>query len=259
MDRHTTITLRTSGPSATFVAMAHDGRHIEDENRFYEEVGRLAQVLGGPRRLANSSAGDGWPTRGLYLFFEEGEVRRDGSHRITRIGTHALRQQSKTTLWGRLAQHRGQVSGRNPGGGNHRGSIFRLHVGAALIDRDARPSGLQQSWLSTKCDPAWAQEEDDLERAVSLYIGRMPFVWLAIPTNPDGTNDRGYLERNAIGLLSVLSGGRERPSQDWLGLGASNPKIAPSGLWNVNHVDEGYDPTFLDHLSELIDRMPVAQ
>lgn len=230
---------------------------IEDEARFYEEVGRLVRALGGPRQLAGSSAG-GWPTHGLYVFFEEGEIRRDGSPRVTRIGTHALRQQSKTTLWVRLAQHRGQVGGLNPGGGNHRGSIFRLHVGAAMIERDAQPLGLRQSWLSTKGDPAWAQQEGALERAVSLYIGRMPFVWLAIPTNLDGTNDRGSIERNAIGLLSVRSGGRERPSQDWLGLRAPNPKIAASGLWNVNHVDEGYDPTFLEHLSQLIGRMPAA-
>jgi len=231
----------------------------EDEARFYNEVGRLARALGGPRQLAGSSALDGWPRHGLYLFFEEGEVCRDGSPRLTRIGTHALRQQSKATLWGRLAQHRGHVGGRNPGGGSHRGSIFRLHVGAALIDRDALPCGLQQSWLSPKRHPVWALQEDDVERAVSLYIGRMPFVWLAIPTNLDGSNDRGYIERNAIGLLSVLSGGRERPSQDWLGLRAQNSKIAASGLWNVNHVEEGYDPLFLEHFARLIDRMPAAR
>ena len=170
----------------------------------------------------------------------------------------ALHQQNMTTLWGRLSQHRGPIGGRNPGGGNHRGSIFRLHVGAALIDRDDMPAGLQQSWLSTQRDPAWAQEEEDIERTVSLYIGRMPFVWLGIPTKPDGTNDRDYIERNAIGLLSVVTGGCEHPSKDWLGLRARNPKIAASGLWNVNHVDEGYDPTFLDHLSQFIDRMPAA-
>jgi hypothetical protein len=36
-------------------------------------------------------------------------------------------------LWGRLSQHRGYIKG---GGGNHRGSIFRLIVGASLIERN---------------------------------------------------------------------------------------------------------------------------
>jgi hypothetical protein len=28
-----------------------------------------------------------------------------------------------------------------------------------------------------------------------------------------------------------------------------------SGLWNQRHVDENYDPDFLDHLAGVIDRM----
>jgi len=37
----------------------------------------LARALGGPRQLVGSSAGEGWPTHGVYLFFKEGEIRRD--------------------------------------------------------------------------------------------------------------------------------------------------------------------------------------
>jgi hypothetical protein len=67
----------------------------------------------------------------VYFFFEDGEVRADGGLRLVRVGTHALTATSKATLWGRLRQNRGQVGGRSPGGGNHRGSVFRRHVGAA--------------------------------------------------------------------------------------------------------------------------------
>jgi hypothetical protein len=49
---------------------------------------------------------------------------------IVRVGTHALETGSQTTLWKRLSQHRGQA---RSGSGNHRGSIFRLIVGTALI------------------------------------------------------------------------------------------------------------------------------
>ena len=73
-----------------------------------------------------------WPRRGVYFFFEEGEVRSDSGSgpRVVRVGTHALTDRSKTTLWNRLAQHRGVA---RSGGGNHRGSVFRLLVGQALL------------------------------------------------------------------------------------------------------------------------------
>ena len=72
-----------------------------------------------------------WPRRGVYFFFEPGESRSlsgTGS-RIVRLGTHALANGSRSTLWQRLSQHRGNAKGD---GGNHRGSIFRLLVGVAL-------------------------------------------------------------------------------------------------------------------------------
>jgi hypothetical protein len=78
-----------------------------------------------------------FPHAGVYFFREEGEVRSEtgGGPRIVRVGTHALKDGSGTKLWRRLSQHRGQASGN----GNHRGSIFRLIVGAALIRRDTLP------------------------------------------------------------------------------------------------------------------------
>jgi hypothetical protein len=62
---------------------------------------------------------------------EEGEERSHSGQgpRIVRVGTHALKGGSSTTLWKRLSQHKGQERSRR---GNHRGSIFRLIVGTAL-------------------------------------------------------------------------------------------------------------------------------
>jgi hypothetical protein len=42
--------------------------------------------------------------------------------RCVRVGTHAINKNSKTKLWNRLSQHQGTIRGKNPGGGNHRGS-----------------------------------------------------------------------------------------------------------------------------------------
>ena len=87
------------------------------------------------------------------LPFEDGQIRVDGTSRVVRVGTHALRPTDQTTLWGRLRRHRGRIGGRNPGGGNHRASIFRGHVGTALIQRDHLPGALLDSWASSHPSP----------------------------------------------------------------------------------------------------------
>jgi len=195
----------------------------------------------------------GWPARGVYFFFEPGEVREDGvTPRIVRVGTHGLTR-SKSTLWGRLSQHRGRMGGRMPGGGNHRGSIFRLHVGMALVDagRFPDPPG---SWGARASAPREVREaEHALEQAVSSYIGSMPFLWVPVKDEPSPASDRGLIERGAISTLSNLD--REPidpPSPTWLGRHARRQKIARSGLWNVNHVDDEADFTFLPVLEHWV-------
>jgi hypothetical protein len=222
--------------------------HLDE---FYRLLGELADNEHGPRQLAYCTGRDGWPRHGVYFFFEDGETRTDGTGRIVRVGTHALRPTDRTTLWGRLRQHRGRIGGRNPGGGNHRASIFRGHVGTALIRRDGLPGGLQESWASSHPHPEWTEEEDQLERAVSQHIRSMPFLWLAIPSHPDGTSDRAFIERNSIALLSCATGSLDTPSSSWLGHHAASSNVRRSGLWNSNHVDEPYHPEFLQLLASL--------
>src|ERR1700693_4471658 len=102
---------------------------------FYAILDDLEQAIGGPRKLAECSGRMNWPTRGVYFFREAGELRSDSGEgpRVVRVGTHALRLGGRSKLWTRLSQHKGQMAS---GGGNHRGSIFRLSIGAALIRRD---------------------------------------------------------------------------------------------------------------------------
>ncbi len=128
------------GPAGVMAGRAGPGE-------FYRLLAELAGLAGGARRLRDCRAGD-CPAGGVYFFFEDGEVRGDGSSRVVRVGTHALTATSKATLWGRLRQHRGHLAGRDPGSGNHRASVFRRHVGAALIQRDGQPPGLLASCLT---------------------------------------------------------------------------------------------------------------
>ena len=80
---------------------------------------------------------DDFAEAGIYFFRESGERRTDTGDgpTIVRVGTHALKAGSEKMLWTRLSQHKGQP---NSGSGNHRGSIFRLIIGAALIARGGR-------------------------------------------------------------------------------------------------------------------------
>lgn len=112
--------------------MEYMPRRLDDLIRFCDILETLERRIGGRRLLADCHGRMDWPQRGVYFFMEEGERRTDTGEglRIVRVGTHALKAGSGTTLWGRLSQHKGQ---EKSGGGNHRGSIFRLLVGSTLL------------------------------------------------------------------------------------------------------------------------------
>lgn len=229
--------------------------------RFYAALDRLAARLGGPSKLAEAHGRQAWPARGVYFFFETGEVRTaSGSGlRVVRVGTHALTAGSRTTLWDRLAQHRGVAK---TGGGNHRGSIFRLLVGEALLTRDGAscPSWGSGGSLGVAARKAGRSRievgaaEEVVEIQVSRVIREMPFLWIRADDRPGGASVRGLIERNALALLSnwekePLDG----PTAGWLGHRSRRDRVRRSGLWNSNHVDEGYDPGFLKVLEAAVE------
>jgi len=229
---------------------------LNDLIRFYQIMGDLEQHAGGMRRLADCHGRMAWPARGVYFFFEHGENRLDTGEglRVVRVGTHALKAGSRTSLWNRLSQHRGVFS---TGGGNHRGSIFRLIVGEALIAKE----GMDTPTWGIGSDPGKAankhgltredvkMREQPVEVAVGHIIRDMPFLWLDVADDSGPDSQRGYIERNAIALLS----NNEKVALDiaspgWLGSYSSRNRVRQSGLWNSNHVDEIYDPEFLSVL-----------
>ena len=149
-------------PQGSDAALAATGR-------FYGLLDALAAKHGGPRSLGDATGQMTWPRRGMYFFFEPGETRSGSGagSRVVRIGTHALRPGSQSSLWGRLFQHRG-----SPSGGNHRGSVFRLLVGLALQARD--PSLAIATWARGSSAPAKVIEAERLlEAMVSAVIAQM--------------------------------------------------------------------------------------
>lgn len=231
---------------------------LRDIQRFYRILSELEASVGGKRTLETAHGRMNWPRRGVYFFFEPGGERTTSGTglRVVRVGTHALKARSKSTLWNRLRTHRGHVGGSNPGGGDHRRSVFRLHVGTALIDRDDWPQMVASNWgVGGSAGKPVRERERPLERAVSQHIRRMPFLWIGIEGVPGPASLRGYIERNAIALLSNYSFQDtpiDPPSDTWLGHWATSDYVQRSGLWNVNHVAETYDPGFLDILLEQI-------
>ena len=226
-------------------------------DRFYELIDELRIRCGGTRILAECNGRMSWPRRGVYLFFENGELRSDGvTPRVVRVGTHGLRP-SKSTLWGRLNQHKGHVGGSFAGGGNHRGSVFRRHVGSALLASGEWPDAVQASWPNGQNASRLVRAtEHPLERAVTATIGSMPFLWLAVDDEPSSTSDRGVIEVGSIALLSNIDRAAiDGPSDDWLGRRARSDLISRSGIWNVNHVQQPADGEFLRTFESWLERM----
>lgn len=219
---------------------------------FYTLMARLLALPDQGSPLATYTGRSTWPSRGVYFFMEPGELRGDQlTARVVRVGTHALGRGSKSNLWGRLRAHRGSVDGR----GNHRGSVFRLHVGSALYQRGGFPEG-RDTWSRGQSAPRSVRElETPHERRVSAHIGAMPIAWLAVPDEPGPQSARGRIERNCISLLSAALNPADAPSAEWLGLLSPRHEIRESGLWNLNHVEDSLDPGFIDEMTHLVDQM----
>lgn len=229
-----------------------------DLERFYALLGDLEETIGGKRTLGNCDGRMNWPDRGVYFFFHPAESRDSTDQlRLTRIGTHAVSAGSQTALWNRLRNHRGSKRGSYEGGGNHRGSVFRKRIGEALIEREGLHEEYPEWGAGSTADRGLRLEELEMERRVSKYIRDLPFLWVGVADEPGSESDRAVIERNAIALVSNFGKAAiDARAETWLGQHSQAEKIRDSGLWNIDHVAESYDPAFLDALENYIHQMP---
>lgn len=100
-------------------------------------------------------------------------------------------------------------------------------------------------------------QERDVEAAVSRYLGRMQVLWIAVEDASGPTSHRGVLERNMIALLSTIGRQVDPPSAHWLGHDSARETIRNSGLWNVRHVGESYDPRCLQLMADYVSSTPA--
>ena len=233
----------------------------DDLDRLYGILCDLREAVGGYRYLRECDGRSGWPRQGVYFFFESGEFREDGDTlRVARVGTHGVSEGSGASLWSRLSWHKGKVGGAFPGGGSHRGSVFRRHVGTALLNFRAYPAEVGRYWgKGSTTSRELRVIEYPLERDVSTVIRNMPLLWVSVADEPGRASRRGYIEKNAIALLSNLGRPAIAPcSTGWLGRYARAEAIGSSGLWNVQHVDRvSYDAKFLDLLEGCLPSMQI--
>lgn len=225
-------------------------------DRFYAILAKLDALENQGVPLRELSSKSGLPARGVYFFREPGEYRSSSplTPRFVRVGTHAVSIGAKATLWNRLRTHRGN----RIGDGNHRSSVFRLHVGAALLARNGESL---PTWgrgasapIEVRQDTTTKADELALEKSVSEYLGSMTVLWVEVPDEPGPKSDRAYIERNSIALLSNRLAPIDVVNGNWLGCSSPREEIRHSLLWNLNHVLESVDRQFLGQLEAAVER-----
>lgn len=224
-----------------------------DLQTFYELLRVLDEKLG-KHYLGECNQRMDWPNYGVSFFFENGELRDDGvEHRVVRIGVSNAIRDSKSGLWDRLRQKRGSIKGQHAGGGDHRVSDFRAHVGSSLLHRDSIECA---TWDESASNAVVRRQEYQLEIEVSGVIAAMPFLWLSTDFSRNPLVTSQMIRNNAIALLSNYNQKpRDKASANWLGNYCGNRMVRQSGLWHSEHISDKYDPIFLNTMSKLARKM----
>ena len=202
-------------PDERFMADA-DRMNLKQMHRRVDEVYDLVRQL---PRFDHLTPKDRMPANGIYVFFEQGETadwRGEHVPRIVRIGTH----RKDDRFPGRIRQHYGRVNSLR---GNKNGSVFRKHVGSALLRKADLQDPRLDSWLGQK-GGSYLEVEEQVSRTL-----RNNFTFSCIRV--DDATDRINIEKGLIALLARYS--PLKPSKAWLGHHAASEKIQECGLWNV--------------------------
>ena len=173
---------------------------IKHLNRFYDIL-QILEFKTGTRILASSNNRMDWPQQGVCFFFEPRELRENGKQmRVVRMVIANPNADPLSALWDRLRQHRGTISGKFAGGGNHRVSDFRYYIGSALINRDSIDC---PSWEELdSSNTAIRKKEHSLETEISQIINNMPFLWISTERSSKPGQLNQFIKHNAISLLS---------------------------------------------------------
>lgn len=173
------------------------------------------------------------PRNGIYFFYEEGEFCRHFDVkrlRIVRVGTHRKQDRFRS----RMRQHFR---------GNKNGSVFRKHLGGAVLRRRNPDDFRLDEWL--KHDTPTVREVEEL--VTNKLAAGFTFKCIEVEDKKERLN----LEERLIATLAKCPDCE--PSVGWLGHYAASEEIRQSGLWNVQHVygNKHMTQQYLSHLREL--------
>lgn len=210
-----------------------------DQEALFERARQIYQLTNQLPRLDCNTSCQMLPSNGIYLFFEQSEtvtLNESRHDRIVRVGTHKSDGRFPT----RIYQHYGVRSSFN---GNKNGSVFRKHLGGALMRKANLTDSRLSEWIRQNgaSDPA-------MEIEVSQYLRKnCTFVCFIVPEK----TERLSLEAGLIALLAKYN--LCIPSSGWLGQYAAAPEIRHCGLWNIQHVaGVPLTATQLSRIDELI-------
>jgi len=206
---------------------------VGDRERLCEAVHTLLERLP-PLRGKPCAA---LPRDGVYFWYENGETRQGHGPRVTRVGTHT----SPGRLLARIREHFGS---------NREGSVFRRHVGAALMARNGEAEQDIREWAR---GPRSAGFRDERFEEYELRVTAQSHLGLYRVLKVDEPRERLELEEKLVALFSHCAHCLASP--DWLGRWAPRQEIRRSGLWNVRYVwsPNELKSTDLERLQQLVD------
>jgi hypothetical protein len=190
------------------------------------------------------------PDQGVYFFFDPTEETRFSTQlgRLVRVGTHAVSAGSRATLRDRLRAHLGTSDGY----GNHRSSVFRLHVGEAIIRRDGIRKRFPE-WGNGQSSSASVRErERPLERKVSDVISKLHVANVKVADRAAKMSARSALERLTIALFTENYQPVDPPGPQWLGRHSAHDVISKVGLWNLREVGSKADLRVIETIRERV-------
>jgi len=182
------------------------------------------------------------PSNGVYFFYEKGE--RCGHHaakpRIVRVGTHR-----DGNFRSRIAEHfllnERKMAFTEDQPAPHDRSIFRKHIGGALLNKARDPylsvweiDLTPRKTRDSKRHLRDISKESAIEREVTQVLRQnFSFRFIEIADEMQRMGNQG-LERALIGTLASCP--QCRPSAGWLGCYSPNVRICESGLWLIQNL-----------------------
>lgn len=169
--------------------------------------------------LRTEPPGKDTPNNGIYFWYEKGEIRQGGGQRVTRVGTHI----KQNRLRDRIRQHYNS---------NREASVFRKHIGGALMQLSNEPESEIKEWYKARRstrfkDPKFQKYEELVTKQIKSGSYRILKV--------EDPNTRIQLEEKLIALFSHCN--HCKPSKNWLGNHAYRQEVRKSGLWNTEHTN----------------------